>query len=1033
MEKTTTDSGEHQDSARAPRLSGTTLVIAWMGWIILACLSIGVFVAVLPAYHEHHLGLASSASTASVLYQIGLSPPLSAVLVVGRDAAIALVFLLVALAILWRRWDDWLILFASVVLITTGVMVSRVLQTPVSQPALGFLAGLVRYLAQIHFVVFLAVFPSGRFRAWQSFAFVLAWGAVSLGLFLGAHLVPHPPVWIEPAQSLIEMAGVFGGVVAQIVRYRRSYNPVERQQTKWVISGFGVILLAVVALTLCRAVLFAYFEPSAAEVYYNLFAVSVLGAGPVLLLPVSLSFSGLRHRLWDLGNIVNRGLLYVTLTALLGATFFVSIVVLQAGFRAIVGQSSSLAIIASTLAIAFLFQPLRNRLQVIIDRSLFRSKVDIQQAVFEFAREVRTTVELPQLAQRLVERTTSLLGISHGALYLKDEDNKLYLVGVRNRQQRAAEELVVSDLVRDLLQSQLPVVSDETYPLLLPLVVAMAAGSELVGVLALGPRLSGRGYSSEEQDLLMGLASQAGTALYVAHLAEVLRRSEERYRGLVESAPLGVVFASAQGWMVDANPSLVEILGLPSLEAAREINTLTYPSLVDSGMAAEFRACLQSGEPKTCEHLYVSERGETKNLRCYLTPVRDADNAVSGVLGIVEDFSERRRAQTELIRVQHLLQNITDSMPSILIALDPRGRVLTWNPAAEEMTGLGASEVEGELLWKVYPELERYRDLFDRVIREGQVVEEHREEWKRGEVAVQWDVRIFPLVADGVEGAVLRFDDVTRRVQLEEIMVQSTKMAGIGGLAAGMAHEINNPLGAMMQSAQILQMALDIDSSRTQERLREAGVDPEGLGRYLKERELIEYLEGIRTAGERAAKIVTDLLSFSRRTASKTAPNDLNDLVEHALDLASVDYDLRRSYDFRNVELVREMTTDLPFVICDGQQIQQVVLNLARNAAQAMAEKGAGLGPEYSPRLILRTQLGDGYVRLEVEDNGPGITKDVLPLLFEPFFTTKEVGEGTGLGLWLSWSIVVERHHGRIWAEGGEEGGARFIVELPFQ
>ena len=1033
MDNPALGSQERQDSNQSTRLSGIVLIGARFGWGLIACLSIGVFIAVLPSYYQYHLDVASNAFTAQVLARIGLSPLISAILISARDAAIALVFLLVALAIVWRRWDDWLLMFASVVLVSTGVMVSRVLQTPVSLPGLEFLAGLVRFFAQLHFVVFLAVFPSGRYRSRQSGVFVLVWGVAAFLLFVSSCVVADPPVWVDPAQRFVEMVGLLGGVTAQVIRYRRTYNPVERQQTKWVITGFGAILLGVVALSLSRILLFEFLDQGAAEVYYNLFAVSLLSSVPVLSLPLALSFSGLRHRLWDLGNIVNRGLLYVTLTALLGATFFAMVVILQAGFRAIIGQNSSLAIIASTLAIAFLFQPLRHRLQVIIDRSLFRHKVDIQQALFEFAREVRTTVDLPQLAHRLVERTTDLLGISHGALYLKGEDDRLRLVEVQARRQRAVEELIVSDLVRDLLQSQLPVISHDTYPLLLPLVVAMSSGSELVGVLALGPRLSGRGYSSEEQDLLMGLASQAGTALYVAHLAEVLRRSEERYRGLVERAPLGVVFVSAKGWILDSNPRLIEILGFASDEAAREINILTHSPLVDSGMADAFRSCLQSGEPNTYEHLYVSESGESRNLRCYLTPVRDADGAVSGVLGIIEDFTERRRAQAELYRLQNLLQNITDSMPSILIALDPGGRVLTWNPAAEEMTGLKAEEVIGRSIWRVYPEMERYRDLFAQVIREGQVVEEHREDWMKGDVTVQWDVSIFPLVADGIEGAVLRFDDVTRRVQLEEIMVQSTKMAGIGGLAAGMAHEINNPLGAMMQSAQILQMSLDIENSRTRERLLKAGVDLEGLGQYLKERELIEYLEGIRTAGERAAKIVTDLLSFSRRTASKTAPNDLNDLVEQALDLASVDYDLKKNYDFRNVELVREMTSDLPFVICDGQQIQQVVLNLSRNAAQAMAEKRADVGSDYVPRLILRTLLVDGHVRLEVEDNGPGIPEEILPHLFEPFFTTKEVGEGTGLGLWLSWSIVVERHHGRIWAEDGEAGGARFIVELPHE
>jgi signal transduction histidine kinase len=117
-------------------------------------------------------------------------------------------------------------------------------------------------------------------------------------------------------------------------------------------------------------------------------------------------------------------------------------------------------------------------------------------------------------------------------------------------------------------------------------------------------------------------------------------------------------------------------------------------------------------------------------------------------------------------------------------------------------------------------------------------------------------------------------------------------------------------------------------------------------------------------------------------------------------------------------------------VLCDGQQIQQVVLNLVRNAAQAMAGK-AERESLYRPRLMLRTGYREGWVRLEVEDNGPGIPEAVRERLFEPFFTTKGIGEGTGLGLWLCWSIVMERHKGRMWVESGEDNGARFVVELP--
>ena len=153
----------------------------------------------------------------------------------------------------------------------------------------------------------------------------------------------------------------------------------------------------------------------------------------------------------------------------------------------------------------------------------------------------------------------------------------------------------------------------------------------------------------------------------------------------------------------------------------------------------------------------------------------------------------------------------------------------------------------------------------------------------------------------------------------------------------------------------------------------------------------------------------------------------MNFLIEHTLDLAAADYDLKKRYDFRDIQIIREFGTDLPQVVCDGQQIQQVVLNLVRNAARAMAEGGAS-GDE--PQLVIRTKQQDDWVLFEVEDNGPGIPEEDRARLFVPFYSTKTVGEGTGLGLWLCWSIVVERHKGRIRHEQPEGGGSRFVVEL---
>ncbi len=390
-------------------------------------------------------------------------------------------------------------------------------------------------------------------------------------------------------------------------------------------------------------------------------------------------------------------------------------------------------------------------------------------------------------------------------------------------------------------------------------------------------------------------------------------------------------------------------------------------------------------------------------------------------------IADRRRAEEETQHLRNYLKNIIDSMPSVLVGVDLEGRVTQWNWEAEKATGLTASKVQGRALADVFPqlagEMEKVRQIVhDRLPHKNEkVVREINGETR------YLDVTVYPLVTNGVEGAVIRVDDVTDRVRIEEMMLQSAKMASIGGLAAGVAHEINNPLGAMMQSAQILQMNLDTQRPRTHERLQKYGIDPDNLGQYLQERGLDEYLSGIRTVGKRAAKIVTDLLSFSRKSSAKTELYDLNTLVTKTLDLAAADYDLKRKYDFRDLEIVRELAPDLPQVICDGQQIQQTILNLVRNAAQAIAEDKE----EKKGRLTLRTSWRENWVRLEVEDNGPGIPESKRARLFEPFFTTKDVGEGTGLGLWLCWSIVVEHHKGQIWAEPTAEGGSRFVVELP--
>ena len=532
-------------------------------------------------------------------------------------------------------------------------------------------------------------------------------------------------------------------------------------------------------------------------------------------------------------------------------------------------------------------------------------------------------------------------------------------------------------------------------------------------------------------------------------MVEEVRESEERYRTLFETMVQGVVYQAADGEITSVNPAAERILGLTlaQMQGRTSIDprwkTVHEDGSDFPGEAHPSMVALRSGEETLDVMMGVFDPQDDAYRWINVSAVpqfRPGESTPYQAYTIFADITERVRAEEQVRHLRNYLKNIIDSMPSVLVGVDLENRITQWNREAEKMTGVMAGEAQGRMLTDVLPELAGEMDRIQRAIqnREPQRDEKVLRE-SDGEIRYS-DVTVYPLVANGIEGAVIRLDDVTDRVRVEEMMLQSTKMASVGRLAAGVAHEINNPLGIMVQGAQMLQLFFDTSRPPTRERLQRCGVDLVGLERYLQERGLTEYLDGIRAAGVRAAKIVADLLNFSRTSSSKAALHDVNVLVERTLDLAATDYDLKKKYDFRDIEVLRELAPDLPEVMCDGQQIQQVALNLVRNAAQALSEereervKDDG---DYQPRLTLRTTListsasTSAWVRLEVKDNGAGMSEAVRARLFDPFFTTKEVGEGTGLGLWLCWSIVVERHGGRIWEEPVADGGSRFVVELP--
>jgi signal transduction histidine kinase len=264
-------------------------------------------------------------------------------------------------------------------------------------------------------------------------------------------------------------------------------------------------------------------------------------------------------------------------------------------------------------------------------------------------------------------------------------------------------------------------------------------------------------------------------------------------------------------------------------------------------------------------------------------------------------------------------------------------------------------------------------------------------------------------------------------VNIEDLMVQTEKMASVGGLAAGMAHEINNPLGGIIQNVQNIARRLSGDHPKNHEAAGVCGIDLEALEKYLKLRSVDRMLGAIGESGRRAAEIVSHMLSFSRRGEAELVPSNLSDILERALGLVQSDFDLQGRYDFKRIEVIKDYAEDLPLVTCQPTKMEQVFLNLLNNSAQAMREVQSD-GPG---RLILRTWWDGDMVMVEVEDNGPGMNIQTRKRAFEPFYTTKDVGKGTGLGLSVAYFIVVDDHGGRLELDSTEGEGSKFTVCLP--
>lgn len=511
-----------------------------------------------------------------------------------------------------------------------------------------------------------------------------------------------------------------------------------------------------------------------------------------------------------------------------------------------------------------------------------------------------------------------------------------------------------------------------------------------------------------------------------------IRQSEAKYRELVQNANSIILRADTRGRITFFNEFAQSFFGYDERTILGQDSFATITPEFDSA-GRNMRAFMAQAatDPETHGYYEVEHfrrNGERVWVAWTNKAVRNENGEIIEYLCIGHDITEAKAAEKEVARMRNYLQKITDSMPSILVGVDLKGRISLFNREAEKRTGMAAGSALGRPVGEVFDNFAPHDEMMQRAIEQQKALKVEtvvHPAYAEGRWA---DIMVYPIVFNHTEGVVVRIDDVTARARMETMMVQTEKMMSVGGLAAGMAHEINNPLGVMVQNAQNIIRRVSVDLPANVSAATRCGIDLPGLQRYLERRQIIEFLEGIRTAGDKAAEIVENMLNFSRKSTSLKEMVDLAQLLDRTVSLAAHDYNMKKKYDFRRIHVARRFQSNVGAVPCVATEIEQVVLNLLRNAAQAMALQAQ---TNSEPLIELHLYRQEGMAVIEVRDNGPGMDTETLNRVFEPFFTTKGVGKGTGLGLSVSYFIVTNNHGGAIEATSEPGQGTQFVIRLP--
>lgn len=505
---------------------------------------------------------------------------------------------------------------------------------------------------------------------------------------------------------------------------------------------------------------------------------------------------------------------------------------------------------------------------------------------------------------------------------------------------------------------------------------------------------------------------------------------------LIDSIPNPVFYKSFNGRYLGCNKAFEKFLGVPkSALLGKSVYDVAPPEIAEQYHVSDKKLLASPpGSIHTYESIVQDPEGISRDVIFYKARFIDNEGADIGIVGTILDITDRKRIEEKLReseeRYRTLFENAHDAIFTLrdtTVVDCNRQAICLFGAAAEQFVGHGIEEFSPEL----QPDGELSQAKARQKIEAALSGEPQSFEWlhtRPDGTSFYVDVSLNRLViADEVlVQAIVR--DATMRRQTEQMMIQSEKMLTVGGLAAGAAHELNNPLGAILQNAQNIIRRISPELEANERAADDIGIKLSDIQAYMERRGITEMLRHIDSSVNRAADIVANLLTMSQKSPARVDRVLLPEIIDRAVALATTDYDLKKKFGFRDIVIVRDYAADLPEISADARDIQQVIFNLLKNAAQACS----GIDDGRKPTITIRTGRQGKYASLEIEDNGTGIPEELLPRIFEPFFTTRGVGGGTGLGLSVAYALIVNNHKGRISAESKPGKGSCFRILLPF-